>query len=458
MSTTSVGDEFEAEVFEFLQGELSAGRLGLLPACCRMFRKKSYYSQISKADIEFDISIEVWRPGASSYSALWLFECKRHGRPLEAKIARDLFVKMQEVAGNKAVIISTSPFQKGAEEFCKSNNIGFVRYFDVSGFQWILNRSPSAYAFFHAAHGHWRDIQHALTSAAYRSRRSPFYCCNGSEYTTSLPAFLQGIARETIIDGAFLARILRDVARPRPVVPYLSRDDIEQRSRAILEAIGHSEGKVPLERICEWQSEETGLRLHMNVPPTERERADEILGRIRFDPLEITIYEPSAGIPGRWARQKFTLAHELGHHFLDHSRYIAGEYCEISDLEHDGTAEAGLDDIRRMEWQANHFASCLLLPKKALSADFFEVLRRHDIRDRGFGHLYVDGQRCNLMNYLAVTDELMLRYGVSREVLKLRLNELGLLKDGRDQKATGRMTPIGAVIRRFSGAPASRAM
>ena len=101
---------------------------------------------------------------------------------------------------------------------------------------------------------------------------------------------------------------------------------------------------------------------------------------------------------------------------------------------------------------------CVVIDGVPNTTDFFEVLRRHDIRDRGFGHLYVDGQRCNLTNYFAVTDELTLRYGVSREVLKLRLSELGLLKDGRDQKATGRMTPIGAVIHRFSGAPASRVM
>jgi hypothetical protein len=31
-------------------------------------------------------------------------------------------------------------------------------------------------------------------------------------------------------------------------------------------------------------------------------------------------------------RQKFTLAHELGHHFLGHSNYLAKEYCQEEDF------------------------------------------------------------------------------------------------------------------------------
>lgn len=65
--------------------------------------------------------------------------------------------------------------------------------------------------------------------------------------------------------------------------------------------------------------------------------------------------------------ERFTLAHELGHHFLRHSKYMNGEYCDIADLKLDSSSTFEMDDLRRMDWQANYFASCLLLPRETLN-------------------------------------------------------------------------------------------
>lgn len=84
-----------------------------------------------------------------------------------------------------------------------------------------------------------------------------------------------------------------------------------------------------------------------------------------------------------------------------------------------------------MEYQANFFAFCLLMPKVSFIRDFRILLSALGISDRGFGELYLDNQPCNFQNYEKVTRELMARYGVSRAAASIRLEGLGLLRDVR---------------------------
>jgi Zn-dependent peptidase ImmA (M78 family) len=83
----------------------------------------------------------------------------------------------------------------------------------------------------------------------------------------------------------------------------------------------------------------------------------------------------------------------------------------------------------RLEWQANYFASCLLLPERPFINDFFSVVESLGLKDRGFGVLYLDEQLCNVQSFLSVTDKLRGKYKVSRAVIKLRLKKMGLLNE-----------------------------
>jgi Zn-dependent peptidase ImmA (M78 family) len=132
------------------------------------------------------------------------------------------------------------------------------------------------------------------------------------------------------------------------------------------------------------------------------------------------------------ARQKFTLAHELGHLLLGHGKYMISEYCQESDFEPESTKTLGIKDIARMEWQANQFASCLLLPRDRFVHDFIQLRKRLDIKDRGFGLLYLDKQKCNMANFYSITDSLRSKYMVSRSVVKIRLKKLGLLNEAQE--------------------------
>jgi hypothetical protein len=125
-------------------------------------------------------------------------------------------------------------------------------------------------------------------------------------------------------------------------------------------------------------------------------------------------------------RQKFTLAHELGHHFLGHSNYLAKEYCQEEDFI-DIRFDSSLKPVKQLEWQANHFAACLLLPRSNFMADFLSLAEGMGLKDRGHGWLYVDNQPCNVASYHKVVNSLLGKYRVSKSVIKIRLEQFNFL-------------------------------
>nr|WP_044241304.1 hypothetical protein [Chondromyces apiculatus] len=82
-----------------------------------------------------------------------------------------------------------------------------------------------------------------------------------------------------------------------------------------------------------------------------------------------------------------------------------------------------------MEWQANYFASCLLLPVHHFKGSFFALLRELNVKNRSFGPLFLDEQACNQRTFYRITDALKLHYDAPRSAVALRLKSLGLLND-----------------------------
>lgn len=105
------------------------------------------------------------------------------------------------------------------------------------------------------------------------------------------------------------------------------------------------------------------------------------------------------------------------------------EACHEEDIDTESLGTVNLKDVRRMEWQANYFASCLLLPKEQFEREFFRQAQLNELLDRGFGLLYLDGQKCNVDTFYKVTGSLMQKFQVSRSVIKLRLSKLGFLNE-----------------------------
>jgi len=425
MNSTLAGNLFEQKMFNYFDREIKRGRFLFRRECCRIFLKKGYYSRDRGKNIIFDIAVEVHMPGSSEYSLLIVIECKNYKHSVPVDDAEEFFAKLQQVSGAnvKGIIAATGEFQKGTIDYCKSKGIGLVRHFDETQMKWVLKRSASALGTSDLGIGGSSQIHVALTQPSYTSERYSLFCCHGNEYTNSARKFLHGVAA-TCLSAGQLALIETPKPPHTTFVDFLAKEQIEKSANNVLKAVQHYEGAVDLDELCKGLKDGQGRQVEVQREQSGGRYGATILGRIKFSPPVISIYQ-SPEISR--ARERFTLAHELGHLMLGHSKYLRAEYCEARDFTIDETNILG--DLRSLEWQANYFAACLLLPKRALVKAFCNFALAHGIKNRGWGFLYVDQQACNQYDYYFTTNHLKTMFAVSRSALTLRLQEVGILKD-----------------------------
>lgn len=431
MNTTEFGDVLEKQVNDYLSKLIAADLYWVRKESCKIFWKKGYYSAQRRSEIIFDIAIEVWMPGASEYSLLILVECKRYTtRRVPVGDIEEFFQKVQQVSsGNrKAILASNAAFESGTRSFAESNGVGLLRYLDASNAKWELYRSPSIGAT-SASMAEAESINDALSRQEYTRHAMDLYMQASGLLTNSFWDFTENLIRNSGLSVAQIRAVENLRGKPKNQVPFIEDAHLEEKAIAVLRASGYKEGEVSLVQICALEEKRTGLRVHLNARHFGDETGIRALGKISFVPLEITIFEQETSIPGR---EQFTLAHELGHHLLGHSEYIAGEYCDDSDFALRRSSRLLGPEIARIEYQANYFASCLLMPTKNFLGDFRQIAHSLDINDKGFGALYVDNQPCNNENFYRATGALMRIYGVSRAAVSIRLETLGLLRDFRN--------------------------
>lgn len=424
-STIGKGDALEALIYDLFKAEIDADRLWVKKENCKVFLKKGYYSKDRDKDIIFDVSIELYLPGSSEYSALILIECKNYRHPVPVDDAEEFYAKVQQVgaANSKAVIASTATFQSGARSYAKSKGMGLLRYFDSTNFKWELKRSLSATAHSITSSENL-SLEKALVDPSFCSSAFDLYFQSPDRLTNSLWDFLEDLVTSSALEGAAIQQLANSPSKLTNRVRFCEKNDLEDSSAIALSSIGYTTGKVNLERLCATEELRTGLRVLTNLPAP----SPGVLGKIEFDPLVINIYIDEAQNNGR---ERFTLAHELAHHFLRHGEYLKAEVCDERDfdLKENPTLEGS--DITRLEFQANYFASSLLMPRSNFIADFKQLAKDLSLVDRGFGALYLDHQPGNVRSFQIVTGHLMQAYGVSREAVKIRLESLGLLNDCR---------------------------
>ena len=128
----------------------------------------------------------------------------------------------------------------------------------------------------------------------------------------------------------------------------------------------------------------------------------------------------------------FTLAHEIGHYLFDLPRYkknpslFRNNNCCRIDEENN---IRDIDDIAWEERRANHFASCILMPRSIICKDldeylysYFKIEQCLPAYKNGSNLNYLEaGERENVLSHF------MKKYGVSRAALMNRLLTLGYL-------------------------------
>lgn len=419
LSTYAKGDRFEELVFEFLSREINEGRFyAFRPECCKIFRKKGYYSRDREDFIIFDISVEVFLPGFETPSLLVLIECKNYSGKVPVGDIEEFGSKIRQVAGfnAKGIFASASAFQSGTFNIARNRGFGVLRYFDQSEFRWELPRALLTGA--RSARARKRaEIEYALTQTDFRPTVYSAYAVTPAGFTDGWEGIWKGLDLESAFKENDLSLIRQPTLIATPKVAFISRDRIDRLAQQALKSISYIRGEVDLTKLVSREADVSGLSVSFI------EDSGSALGSITFSPLEIKIF--AADSQSHLAR--FTLAHELGHHFLGHKRYMTREAIRAQDIDQSQLITIPKGEVERLEWQANTFASCLLMPKEDFQAAFGLLLQHLGIRNRGHGHLYLDSQRDNVIQFHAVSNSLSEYFNVSKTAIRLRMRALELL-------------------------------
>lgn len=120
--------------------------------------------------------------------------------------------------------------------------------------------------------------------------------------------------------------------------------------------------------------------------------------------------------------QAFTIAHELGHYFLNH---LENSEAEIICIDRDFERYDDNDDPQKeLEVEANYFAACLLLPRHLLQPAFSAFMAW---KDRTVP-LYVDKQACNYADYKHCISYIKERFLASESAIRYRLISLNWME------------------------------
>lgn len=212
-------------------------------------------------------------------------------------------------------------------------------------------------------------------------------------------------------------------------VPWLSKRYIAAEAAALFEGYrrrtGRSQPPIDVEKIIE-----KDLGLSLGYEDLERRLGTRgVLGAIFVDQRLILVDERLLG-DGQEGRLSFTYAHEIGHWILH--RDLAAETQPRTTAFRTLCRESDAD--LPLEWQANYFASCLLMPEGLLRATFERLfgtasLKIFNVESAYCGPLGFDPCVANWPMIADAAIETGSFSNVSRHAMIIRLQQLGLIEN-----------------------------
>lgn len=206
--------------------------------------------------------------------------------------------------------------------------------------------------------------------------------------------------------------------------PKLSNDEIEEitynliKDKAdnyerILANLDYTDSHIPKYDFSPYeQAERQGLEI-IRVPEIPDNNLEQIDMKARQMYVSQTIENPQ--------RERFTVAHGCGHFSL-HSNLGITAFVETRTI----VSPFGTADQYRLEWQANHYASCLLMPAGVV----WQLYRIYWQKEMGPGHprsLTVRNDSDFIGVYHRVVGPIAGKLNVSMESMKWRLVKMGLI-------------------------------
>lgn len=241
---------------------------------------------------------------------------------------------------------------------------------------------------------------------------------------------------------------------PGPKLPYLTDRDFENEASLLLAEYGLQHGvvsapPVPIDEVVE-------LHLGLCLEFKDMQQlfgVDDVHGALWVNQMRIGIdhrLDPSDN-PAMLGRFRFTLAHEAGHWRLHRQLFkrAANQLQLLPETAERPEYICRSSDSEPIEYQANRFASCVLMPRdlvkqcweawrKNMDPIYLDDLRARRqqiltavvLRRRGFksGENAIDNM---LLEYAA--RPMAQKFEVSPEAMRIRLEGMGLLARKKEQ-------------------------
>lgn len=398
------GDYFENLVFKKLKELIKNQDIPGVSRYNEIFLHKQYASKTAPdVMLNPDITIEVYsNSNKETWSNLLVVECKNHGRKIDNSIYREFVGNLSDYprSGVRGIMVSSAGFTQQVITLAQSDNIALVVLSEQSDWETII----------------WRKIN------SFEQHQFGHKVLTG-EASTSYPIVYSGNSFVTVSD------LLQECGIPMSKalhIPFMEDNVICKKVEDILQN-------------TKYLIKENFIDCCFSlIAPNYKfdfvEMQEDCLGKCDFKEHVITINSSLSK-----HRQNFTIAHELGHIALHSS--IVENLFSIEDRESDKNTIISKSIYGRMEYQANTFASYLLMPNIPFMTEVNKLFKENWITT---GRLYHDYQPCNIRDCNVVVGALSSKFNVSQEAVIVRLKRANLYIEGE------RCNPLHEHMRRNS--------
>lgn len=315
-------------------------------------------------------------------------------------------------SGNNTVklfVVSSNGMHPDVRKLALEKNIGFIltdMNKEITQESFMLPRSIEDYA---------KQRHNIKILTGEHPLNTPMLIMNGNEITSSLT--------DVLYDDSVVVKtkVLK--------IPFLTEEFIEKKANNIT----HS-GFAECMRLYHSQS---GENIDFAVDPFEcakevglendfEELDESQLGLLDVKNNHVTL---NINAEGNYERIRFTMAHECGHYVL-HTKFLKS--ANVTSIgETDNTITVSNDDRKRLEYQANKFASFLLMPQERIEILYYFLFQKfvHSKFGDSLQPIYYSPtQPETYYSYENVVGNMARILKVSRQALEIRLKAMNLLR------------------------------
>ncbi|MBE7653973.1 ImmA/IrrE family metallo-endopeptidase [Tenacibaculum finnmarkense] len=398
MSNVKKGNQFEEKSLKIIENLKENGLFGIKDFI-EITPKAKRYSELRKAEIEFDLIIEFKPPNADRPMMTYFIECKNYGKRVPVEQVQKFHSDILQVSGvnAKGIIISRGAFQKSAYNFAESTGMMVIEGESVNNF----------------------NIIHYKRSSENESK-IPFI--EKSLIQNLLDEGLKSI--EKVIDRELLKILVETKNNQTYGIDKLSKEGIYEISKVELNKINsgllRNAYGLNAKELKEYLNREYGIQIQYFEP-----KEHNYLGTCNIDTKIIGISKRIVNT----SREMFVLGHEFGH-FLLHQKVVINQKLLNSFNDSKFSFSKGKHNLENprqwIEWQANYFSISLLLPQSSITAKLWQSMQRRGLEK---GNFVLNDSFDSHKKFQSIVAYLSEHFNVSKTSIIYRLKEYELISE-----------------------------